>query len=191
MSRFLRGDLKRLCGPLSPITYMRTADYVEPYTDYGQTGRVLMLAPETIIPWHSGVETVYIGPREIRVDYETMIFIPAEIPLKDAAERLSGTRTFSEAVEVLGAHYFQEARIETLVRLDHLQQTHNETERLAAPLRQRYQSLNSDEREAARDWMMRMGLTESDLSTAWHHLPDERREFVIQAVQEITEVNPC
>src|SRR5437660_291858 len=31
LARFLRGQLRRLAGPQSPIIYMRTEEYVEPY----------------------------------------------------------------------------------------------------------------------------------------------------------------
>ena len=66
MARFLRGDLRQLCGPLSPITYLSTANYVEPYTDYGCIGRVMLLAPEQLTPWHSGVDHVYMQSGMLR-----------------------------------------------------------------------------------------------------------------------------
>lgn len=191
MSRFLRGGLQRLCGPLSPITYLRDSSYVEPYTDYGQIGRVLLLASQAFSPWHSGVESVYIGPREIRIDYETMVFIPSELPLNIAADQLSGARTVREAVDAIGIRYYQDAKAETIARLDQLQQTYADTERFAAPLRQRFQSRHSGEREDARERMLRVGLTESDLCTAWHHLSDERREFVQHALHELDKAKVC
>ena len=187
MVRFLRRDLGRLCGPLSPITYMRSADYVEPYTDYGKIGRVMLLSPQKICPWHSGVETVFIGPREIAIDYESMIFIPDELPLNVAADRLSDVRTLPEAIDVMGNRCYQDAKDETSFRLYNLQRAHAKSEIYAAPLRKRFQSRCSDERDEAREWMLRAGLTESDLCTAWHHLPDQRREFVSHALQELGE----
>ena len=62
MVRFLDADLQRLSGMLSPITYLRTANYVEPYTDHGRIGRVMVLAPRNIGVWHSGIDEVYIAP---------------------------------------------------------------------------------------------------------------------------------
>src|SRR5437660_12278491 len=50
LALFLRGRLPRLAGPLSPIVYMRTADYVEPYTDFEKTGRLVMLQPLLLCP---------------------------------------------------------------------------------------------------------------------------------------------
>src|SRR3954453_3119284 len=61
LALFLRGKLPRLAGPLSPIVYMRTADHVEPYTDYEKTGRLVMLRPLAIGPWHSGVPHIYVS----------------------------------------------------------------------------------------------------------------------------------
>ena len=191
MARFLRGELQRLCGPLSPITYMSSASYVEPYTDYGQIGRLMLLAPQTITPWHSGVEAVFIGPREIKIDYENMIFIPSEIPATIAAGQLSDVQTFREAADVIGIHYYQEAKAETILRLDHLITTHAETERVAGPLRRRFQSSSLRERDDAREWMMRVGLIESDICTAWHHLSDQRREFIHRALCELGETMSC
>ena len=42
LALFLRGRLRRLAGPLSPLVYLRTADYTEPYTDYERTGRLVV-----------------------------------------------------------------------------------------------------------------------------------------------------
>src|SRR5690348_9434294 len=77
MGRFLRGRLHRLCGPLSPITYLRSADYREPYIDYGRIGRIMLLRPQDVSPWHSGINSVYVASRDTIIDPETMVFIPA------------------------------------------------------------------------------------------------------------------
>src|SRR3954469_18418646 len=49
---FLQGELVRLAGPLSPVIYMRTPDYVEPYTDHEAVGRLIFLRPLGVQPWH-------------------------------------------------------------------------------------------------------------------------------------------
>src|SRR5437764_15080723 len=43
LALFLRRRLRRLAGPMSPLVYMRTAEYTEPYTDYERTGRLVLL----------------------------------------------------------------------------------------------------------------------------------------------------
>jgi hypothetical protein len=184
MARFLRGDLQRLCGPISPITYLRTADYREPYTDYGRIGRIMLLQPHSVTPWHSGIETVYIAPRQTCIDSATMVFIPGEIPLADAASQLAGARCLRDIAEAFGERQYEEARIETLARLHDLEQTHADTEQWAAPLRRLFQSMNQSDRDQAREWMQRKHLCESDLCTAWHHLPAERRSYIREALAD-------
>lgn len=184
MSRFLRGDLQRLCGPISPITYLRTADYREPYHDFGRTGRIMLLSSGNLRPWHSGIETIYISPRETPVDVERMVFIPAEVTLDDAAVRLAEAGDPHDVADVFGPRDYADAKRETLARLDDLEQTHRETERLAAPLRRLFQSMDERDRVRARNWMERTRLSETDLCTAWHHLPAERRKFIQHVLQE-------
>src|SRR5438045_77285 len=53
LARFLRGQLRRLAGPLSSLVYMRNADYIEPYIDHEGTGRLVLLRPLTLQPWHA------------------------------------------------------------------------------------------------------------------------------------------
>ncbi len=188
MGRFLRGSLGRLCGPLSPITYLRTAAYREPYVDHGRIGRIMLLQPEHIEPWHSGVEMVFIAPREIKIDLQSMVFIPAEIPLVEAAVRFHGMRRRDELVEAVSRREYEAAVNETLASVDSLQQTHDETERLAGPLRKLFQSMNRHDRDQAREWMQRLGLSESDLCTAWHHLSSDRRREIQASLRELPEV---
>src|SRR5262245_32186813 len=61
MEQFLRGGLGRLAGPMTPITYLRTADYREPYTDHARIGRLVVLRPMELHPWHSGLPHIYIA----------------------------------------------------------------------------------------------------------------------------------
>ena len=191
MGRFLRGELTRLCGPLSPITYLRTAAYCEPYVDHGCIGRIMLLQPQQISPWHSGLEAVYIAPRETRIEPATMVFIPAEIPLSEAVHRFAAVRQRSELTDLIGPSVYESMIADTRDRLTDLQQTHQETERMALPLRRLFQSMDRRERERAAKWLERTGLNESDLCTAWHHLSRDRREHIRASLREIPEVHGC
>jgi hypothetical protein len=188
MGRFLRGELSRLCGPLSPITYLRTAAYREPYVDHGRIGRIMLLQPEDIEPWHSGVEEVFIAPRETKINLQSMVFIPSEIPLKEAALRFRDVRVRDELVEAIGRPEYEAAVNETLASVNKLQQTHEQTEYFAGPLRRLFQSMNCGDRQRASEWMIRLGLSESDLCTAWHHLPADRRREIQVRLSELPEV---
>src|SRR5262245_45390935 len=61
LALFLRGRLRRLAGPMSPLVYMRTAEYVEPYTDHERTGRLVFLRPLLLHPWHAGTGHVHVA----------------------------------------------------------------------------------------------------------------------------------
>lgn len=181
MLQFLNGTLTRLCGPLSPITYLRTAAYREPYIDYGRTGRLLLLRPRETGIWHSGIESIYIAPRNVLIDADSMVFVPADVSLEVAARRFSTATTLDEFREEFGTPCYADAVADTRERLMNLQRTHHEVEQLAAPLRKLFQAMDGPQRDEAQRQMHRRGLTESDLCTAWHHLPDERREFIRDA----------
>jgi hypothetical protein len=187
MGRFLRGQLRRLCGPLSPITYLRTADYREPYIDYGRIGRIMLLQPQAVTPWHAGIDAVYVASRGTLIDPNTMVFIPAEIPLALASERFAAVKQRRELVDAIRPQHYQAMIAATIERLEKIERTHQETELVAAPLRKLFQSAKPRERDAAVQCMDQAGLSESDLCTAWHHLPDERREFISAAYQTIAE----
>ncbi|MEQ8785342.1 MAG: hypothetical protein RIC55_03550 [Pirellulaceae bacterium] len=178
MARFLSGELRQLCGPVSPITYLRTADYREPYTDYGRIGRIVLLQPRRATPWRAGIETVFIASRRTPVDADTMVFVPADVPLADAAARLAGARCREDVADLFGRSQYEEAARETLARIDRLQRTLAETEPSASRLRRLFQSAELRQRDSAREWMRRRSISESDLCTAWHHLPEERRRFL-------------
>ncbi len=175
MSLFLRGKLARLAGPFSPITYMRTADYQEPYTDHGRIGRLVFLNPKELSPWHSGVETIYVASASRMTSSETLGFVPAEIPLAQAAWLLNDAKNLQDLEQVIGPALYREAIADTLHRLDQLTAELKDTEQLAEPLRRMLQSGDSQLRKRLLDLMRKTGLTESDLCTAWHHLPDDRR----------------
>lgn len=178
-ARFLDGTLRRLAGPLSPITYMRSHAYVEPYTDYGCIGRLVILDPRGAGAWHSGLPHIYVAPAgpPIAVGY-----VPAHWSLAKAADRLDGVRSPDEAREALGGVEHDDAVSDARVRLCVLQAQLLESERKAEPLRRRLQSQHADERAAARAEMAAKGIDEVDLCVAWHHISAKRRAHVLTAL---------
>jgi nucleotide-binding universal stress UspA family protein len=185
LALFLRGGLRRLAGPLSPIVYMRTAAYVEPYTDHERIGRLVFLRPLDMLPWHSGLSHIYVSRAVPGVDALTVGFVPGDVALDEAAQRARGLADVRSWREILGGWCYDDAAAETLSRLDQLAEELNRTEERAAPLRQRLQSAEQPVRGEALAAMERAGLTESDLCTAWHHLPRERRGWIEEALRKI------
>jgi hypothetical protein len=182
MSLFLRGQLQRLCGPLSPIVYTRTADYREPYTDHGRIGRLVFLRPMGLRPWHSGVATIYVAPSMRRVDVDAVAFVPAELPLSAAAELAAPMRSHLELREALGGREYDDRLADTLSRVVALTDELRATEQHAAPLRRALQSTDHATREHAIGEMRRLDIGESDLCSAYHHLSAERRAALREAL---------
>jgi hypothetical protein len=189
LRRFLRGDLRRLAGPLTPITYLRTIDFVEPYTDHARIGRLIFLRPALLAPWHAGVRHVFVARATRFPDPATLGYVPAEMDLADAGRRAAAMRSTAELREELGGRHYDEAVRGALARLDALEAELAETERAAAPLRRALQSRSADDRRRARDDLARLGMTEDDLCAAWHHLPADRREHVLAALRS-TAIRP-
>jgi len=184
MADFLRGRLKRLAGPFAPILYTRTADYREPYVDHEPIGRLVFLQPRLLSPWDSGVATIYVASLKQCVDPHTIGFIPAQLALADAERRLDGAADVLSLREALGGRSYDEALSETIAALDRVNAEHAETEKWAEPLRRKLQSRCRKETEGAKEWLAKHGLSESDLCTAWHHLPRTRRALVRERVKE-------
>lgn len=185
LALFLRGALPRLSGPLSPIVYMRTADYVEPYTDFERTGRLAVLRPRELGAWHSGVPHIYVSRARPGVDFAAVGFIPGGVTLTEAARLVDGVKDARELREAFGGRVHDDAAAESLAQLDRLAVELARTEATADPLRKRLHSANRDVRERARAEMDRAGLTESDVCTAWHHLPRDRRAWIEEALSRI------
>jgi hypothetical protein len=191
LALFLRGTLPRLAGPLSPIVYMRTADYVEPYTDFEHTGRLVILRPLALGPWHSGVPHIYVSRARPGVDLGTVGFVPGDVPLVEAARLVEDATNARELREAFGGRAHDDAVAESLHQLDRLGEELARTEGVADLLRKRLHSANRDTRERAKAEMMRVGLTESDVCTAWHHLPRDRRAWIEEALRQIAPaINP-
>jgi hypothetical protein len=176
--RFLRRSLTRLAGPLTPLTYMRTAAWDEPYVDHGRIGRLVFLRPRTLGVWHSGVPEVFVAEATAWGERDAIGYVPGHVPLAAAAARLAGARCVGELREALGGGEYDDAVRDAAERLDGLEAELAATEARAAPLRAALRSRP----EAVREALARLGLDESDLCTAWHHLPAERRRFIAEAL---------
>jgi hypothetical protein len=182
---FLRGDLRRLAGPQSPVVYMRTPEYVEPYVDHERIGRLVFLRPLALHPWHSGVPTIYVAHAAQPIDRTTIGFVPGDVHLARASDLAADLTDVRQLREVLGGRAHDEAVAETLCRLDALAADLARTEERAAPLRDALQADGRAARELAREEMGRLGLTEEDLCTAWHHLPRERRGWIAETLRRL------
>jgi hypothetical protein len=191
LALFLRGQLPRLAGPLSPLVYMRTAEYVEPYTDHERTGRLLILRPLSLHPWHSGVPHICVARARPGVDAAAVGFVPGEVALTAAARMARELTDTCQWRAALGVRFYDEAVAESLHALDRLAVELARAEELAAPLRGRLQSADRRPREQARAEMERIGLTEADLCTAWHHLPRDRRGWIAHALRRVDSALTC
>jgi hypothetical protein len=185
MALFLRGHLKRLAGPFAPILYTRTADYREPYTDHEPVGRLVFLQPELLRPWHSGVPTIFVASLRQSFDPQTIGFVPSNLDLHSAESLLQGVANVASLREALGGRAYDELVVETIASLDRANSEHAETEKWAEPLRRKLQSRHRAEAERSKDWLIERGLSESDLCTAWHHLPRLRRDLIRAVAREL------
>jgi hypothetical protein len=185
MSTFLEKGLKRLAGPVTPITYMRTAAYQEPYTDYERIGRLALLQPLQLQPWYSGVSHIYVAIASRLPDVETIAFVPGNLPLAKAEQLSRDIVNHHEWREELGGRAYDDILTDTLERLNRLNQALQDSEKQGLPLRRALQSSQRDIRLRARDTMQQLGLTESDLCTAWHHIAPERRVVICEAFQDV------
>jgi len=185
-AQFLRGALRRLAGPHTPLTYLRTLDYVEPYTDHERIGRLVVLHPRRLQPWHAGLAHVYVA----RAKRTTAVlgFVPGDVPLALAAELARTAPDAAAFRAALGGRQHDEARAETLRHVEKLYAELAAKEEYAAPLRRGLQSPDGRTKEAARAELQRLGLTAHDLGTAWHHLSRARREFVLAALPAVDPV---
>jgi len=182
LRQYLRGTLPRLAGPLTPLLYMRTLDFQEPYTDYENTGRLVFLRPLHVQPWRSGVPGVFVARATRPVDLETVAYVPGAIPLETVEPLAREVKDAAELREALGGRDY-EVKVEgALHALDGLVEDLEAAETRAEPLRQALQSHQRDVRMGAREELARLGVQENDLCAAWHHIPRERRELLKEAL---------
>jgi hypothetical protein len=187
MAQFLRAGLRRLAGPMTPLTYLRTADYHEPYTDHGRIGRLVVLRVRELHPWHSGLPHIYIVAAHQMPDADALGFIPGHLDLPEAARRLVGARTGDEAREAFAAADDAAAREDHLAHLDRLNADCAAAERFAQPLRVALQTGNCSTRERLRELFAHHHLNERDLCSAWHHLALERRAWLREVLPRLSE----
>lgn len=174
VARFLDKGLSRLGGPLAPVVWMRTAAWVEPYIDHGRIGRVVLLRPMEARPWHAGVAHCYVAPITARVPDDSLALVPGGAPTEAVARAIRECTHASELREALGGRDYDLSLEETRCRLRSLQADLARTEARASGLRRGLQRGD----ESAREAMAALGVTEADLCTAWHHLPDARRDHL-------------
>lgn len=185
MSTFLEQGLTRLAGPVTPITYMRTAAYQEPYTDYEGIGRLILLQPLQLQPWYSGVAHIYVALASRLPDVETIAFVPENLPLAKAEQLTRDIVNHHEWREQLGGREYDDILTSNLERLNKFNQTLQDSEKQGLSLRRALQSYQRDIRLRAHETMQQLGLTESDLCTAWHHIAPERRAIICEAFKRI------
>jgi hypothetical protein len=185
LARFLRGGLRRLAGPYTPITYLRTAAYEEPYTDHEAIGRLVFLRPLCLHPWHSGVPSIYVARATRTGDPATIGFVPGGLSLSEVSRRVADVADVTGLRAVLGGRHHDAEIAESLGRLDRLVADLAETETRAEPLRLDLQSADPRRRERAVTAMARVGLDEADLCAAWHHLSRGRRAFIKEALRRL------
>jgi len=182
MALYLDDKLTRLAGPLSPITYLRTADYAEPYADHGAIGRLVFLRPLLLAPWHSGVPHIYVADARRCCDPASFGFVPGGQPSPAVEAALRDVRDTRELREALGGREYDDAVIDTRERVGALGASLAAAEVNAEPLRRCLQGADPALRDQARAFMAKEGLGEHDLCAAWHHLSPERRAAVTAAV---------
>ncbi len=187
MAQFLRTGLRRLAGPMTPITYLRTADYREPYTDHGPIGRLVVLRPMELRPWHSGVPHIYIAAAARLPEADALGFVPGSLDLGQATLLIEGARTAAEAREAFSRFDSTAVREDHLNHLDRINEECRQAEQLAHPLRITFQTGSPSTREHLRELLSRHGLDESDLCAAWHHLALERRELLREILPRVSE----
>jgi hypothetical protein len=190
MSLLLSGSLRRLAGPMAPILYLRTSRYVEPYTDYEDIGRLAVLRPLAVTPWHSGVPEVYVASAGLVPMADCMTFVPAAWATADGARALDGLPDPAAVREALGGRLYDKQLADLASRLRQLNTAMGNSERLAHPVRRMLQSGVVAEREKVRGDMARDGISERDLCSPWHHVSRPRREAVNDWLRARAAVRP-
>jgi hypothetical protein len=193
MNLFLNNRLERLAGPLSPITYMRTANYQEPYEDFEAIGRLVLLRPMALQPWHSGIASVYVARAGRMPSCDTMGLIPGNVDLASVAGSLAAVTTIDELRECFGLRVYHDALAETRALVQALLREMCEVEQHAEPLRKCLKSFDRGKVEWARAVMAAHSITQADLCCAWNHVSRERRASLADALRSIGGDNafPC
>jgi hypothetical protein len=185
LARYLRGRLPRLAGPLTPLLYMRTLEYHEPYVDHEDIGRIVFLRPDEVGAWHAGIPHVYVARATRQTAPDGVGYVPPGTTLARAAALAAGARHAAELREALGGRAHDDARGAALARLDALNRELAQAEIAAEPLRRAFQAADPALRSAAREELGRLEIGEDDLCVAWHHLPRARRAELCERFAEV------
>lgn len=180
---FLEGRLERLAGPLSPITYLRTAAWSEPYTDHGRIGRLVALRPLELGVWHAGVPHIYVARASRMAPPEALAFAPGHLTLAEAQALAADVPDRAAWREALGGGLYDAMLEDSRERLLALDAELEAAEALGQPLRAALKVPDVAVREPARQLIEAIGLTEHDLCAAWHHLPAARRLLIREALE--------
>ena len=173
---FLSKRLRRLAGPLSPVLYLRTGAYVEPYQDSEEIGRLAFLRPAEMDPWFSGSKDIYIADSGLLPERCSIAFVPTDLTNQDGAARISQCTDIGSIREELGSHLYDEMLRDVQFRTARLIAEQQASEQIARSVRMTFQRGSMDERSELRESMKQYGVTEPDLCSAWHHVPHDRRE---------------
>ena len=187
--RLIERRLPRLAGPTSPVTYLRTAGYGEPFVEHGHFGRVLVLPSARAELWHAGIAEVFVAPADAAFEPDAMALVPDDgaggADLGALARAAAAMRDARELHEHLGGAVHDAWQAATAERLREFARELAEVERRLAPLRRGFQACDRALRRRTRDWMAAHGLTEHDLCAAWHHIAPARRIEVLDVAAQL------
>lgn len=176
MQRYLSGKIRRLAGPMAPILYLRTARYAEPYEDAEEIGRLAILQPQGLKPWHAGYDEVFVASAHLAPDPANMVVVPTAWSFGVEAERLTDLPDADAVREVIGWQVHRDLCEDLLASATCLIAAQEASEQRARPMRQILQTGTPRQREQIRASMREHGVSERDLCSAWHHVPAARRE---------------
>ncbi len=183
LETFLAGNLERLSGPYTPLLYMRTAKFREPFIDYAQTGRLVFLHARSLGPWHAGVAEVYVARAGRWPTTGTFGYVPYNIDFESVAQ--TGLRTMDDLREHLGATAYDQQCEHDRRALQRLNAEAAQAERWAHPLRLALQSCNTKRRQLARQRMSQANIDDQLLCAAWHHLPQSQRDHLMRTLSQL------
>jgi hypothetical protein len=178
MQLYLSGRLRRLAGPMAPILYLRTSAYAEPYEDAEEIGRLAIIDPASLAPWHAGSGDVFVASANRTPDPARMVVVPTAWTFGDGAERLAGLPDADAVRELIGGQIHRELCESLLARTTSLIRAQEASERHAQPVRLALQTGNPGQRKRIRESMREHGISERDLCSAWHHVPAARRHVL-------------
>lgn len=183
LQTFLAGRLQRLAGPYTPLLYMRTADFREPFVDHARTGRLAFLRPRAVQPWHSGVDRIFVARASNQAPAGTLGYVPGDADFDAVAA--AGPSCVAELREHLGGRRYDQRCEHDREALGRLNEEAAASERRAHPLRQALQSPDRSRSARAREIMAAAGIDDQMLCAAWHHLSERDRRVLVTALDRV------